>query len=149
MDRLKREWEETQVTEEIKLRARNLAWAKIQRPAGKRRALGWAAATTMLVVAVVLALIWSRREARMEQAAELVPPNVSHPALATNQIVNPLFETTTSPTPKPVKRRPVPARARGSVEEPERIILDFPLPESGARMIWIMDSRFHLDGGVE
>jgi hypothetical protein len=149
MNRLKREWKETQIPEEIKLRARNRAWAKIQHPACKRRTLEWTAAAAMLMVAAVLALIWSGREARMNQVAALAPPNVFSPARTTHQIAKPLVEMTTAPTPKPAKRSLVSVRARGSVEEPERIVLNFTLPESGARMIWIMDSRFHLDGGVE
>ncbi len=34
-------------------------------------------------------------------------------------------------------------------EGPERIVLNFQLPTSGVRMIWILDKNFHLDGGTE
>jgi hypothetical protein len=146
MDRLKREWNETQIPEEIKLRARNLAWAKMNRPAGGKRALGWAAVATTVATVVFLAWIWIGRETRVAQIAEPAPQNVSRPAIAANQTVKPPVEAPQEVKLKPVKRHIAPKRERASAEEPERIVLNFKLPESGARMIWIMDSRFHLEG---
>jgi hypothetical protein len=149
MDRLKREWKETRIPEEIKLRARNLAWAKMNRPAGGRRALGWAAAATTVVAMAVLVWIWSGRETRDEQVAAPAPQNVSRPAVGANQTIKPLIETPPTSKPRLFKRHFAPKRASAPADEPERIVLNFKLPESGARMIWIMDSRFHLEGDTQ
>ena len=147
MDRLKREWEETQSPEEVLLRARNAAWAKIQRPAASRRPLGLAAVATAVVIVVVGILIWSRQAARIERVSAPARQIVPRPAVAENQAAVPHVETPPLPKSKPVKKHIASAPAGVSTEEYERIVLNFTLPESGARMIWVIDSRFNFDGG--
>jgi hypothetical protein len=149
MDKLKREWRETQIPAEIKLQARNLAWAKMQRPAGRKRALGWAAAASTVVAIAALILIWSGRDPRIDQVVAPAPQHVSPPAAAANQTTNPHVATQPALNPKPFREHIVSKRERAQAEEPERIVLNFTLPESGARMIWIIDSNFRLNGGVE
>jgi|WetSurSiteA1Bulk_404760.scaffolds.fasta_scaffold14235_3 hypothetical protein len=147
MDRLKREWQETQIPEEIRLRARNLAWSRLNRPVRGRRALAWTAVATTVAAVVFLTWIWSGSETRVEQAAIPTPQNILRtPAIAANQITRPSVEAPQAAKLKPAKRSIAPKRERAPAEEPERIVLNFTLPESGARMIWIMDSRFHLEG---
>ena len=149
MDRLKQEWEETRIPEEVRLRARNLAWAKLQRKGGAERALGWAAAASTIVVIAALVWIWSGRKTQMEQVSTPAPQKISSPAIAEKQPVKPHVETPQVSEPKPVNKHIAQIQASAPMEEPERIVLNFRLPESGARMIWIMDSRFNLNGGVE
>ncbi len=146
MDRLRREWKETQIPEAIKLQARNMAWAKMQRSHGGRRIFVWAAAATTIVAVAFLTWLWSGRETSIEQVSPIAPQNASRPAVAADQTTKLLIETAPERKPKPVKRQSAPAQASASVKEPERIVLNFTLPESGARMIWIMDSRFQLEG---
>ena len=148
MDRLKREWKETKIPEEVRLRARNLAWERIQRRGGGRRALGWAAASVAVAMAA-LVWIWNGRETLIEQIPEPAPQKISRPAIAEKQTAKPPVETPQIPKPKPVNKPLAQIQTSEPVEEPERIVLNFRLPESGARMIWIMDSRFNFNGGVE
>ena len=69
--------------------------------------------------------------------------------MAEKQPAKPHIETPQVPEPKSVNNHIAQVEANLQDEEPERIVLNFRLPESGARMIWIMDSRFNFNGGVE
>jgi hypothetical protein len=149
MDRLKREWKETIIPEEVRLRARNLAWVMIQRRRRGRKTLGWVAAALTAVVMVALVWIWSGRDGHIAQISAPAPPKISHPAITVAEIDEPPVETPHVLNPKPVNKHVAQIPVIAPVEEPERIVLNFRLPESGARMIWIMDSRFHLNGGGE
>jgi hypothetical protein len=146
MDRLKQEWKEIRIPEEVRLRARNLAWAKIQTPAsGGRRALGWIAGTATVASVCFMTWIWMGRGMRVEQPELHVSQNISRPAIPANQVIMPPVELQQTVKPKPVKKRGLP-KGESAPAELERIVLSFKLPESGARMIWIMDSRFHMEG---
>lgn len=149
MERLKQEWKETEIPEEVRLRARNLAWAKMQSKGGTRRTLSWVAAASTIVVIAALVWIWNGRETQMEQVSKPAPQKISSPAITEKQPAKPHVETPQAPEPKPVNKHITQIQASAPVEEPERIVLNFRLPESGARMIWIMDSRFNFNGGVE
>jgi hypothetical protein len=147
MDRLKREWKRTQIPEEVRLRARNMAWTKLQQPKSGRQVWQWAAAATAVVTMLILIWSWRGQEARIEQVSAPAKSEVPSPAVAVNQTTGPIVETKPAPESKSVKKRVRPLRASAPTEEPERVVLNLTLPESGAHMIWIMDSRFHLDGG--
>jgi hypothetical protein len=149
MDRLKQEWKETQIPNEVSLRARNKAWAKIQSPPAGRRRLGWITIASTIVAVAILMLVWNREEPHIETVS--VPPVLSapHPAVIATQTIMPRIEATPLPKPKPVKKHISSPRAGDSAEEHERIVINFRLPESGARMIWVIDSSFQLDGGVK
>lgn len=149
MDRLRQEWKETEIPEEVRLRARNLAWAKMQSKGGTGRSLGWLAAASTIVVIAALVWIWSGPETKIKQVSAPAPRKISSPAVAEKQPDKPHLETPQVPEPKPVNKHIAQIQASALAEEPERIVLNFRLPESGARMIWIMDSRFHLNGGAE
>jgi len=56
MDRLKKEWRETQIPPEIRLRARNRAWEKMHRPFFRIRI----AATAFVACAIALAALFVR-----------------------------------------------------------------------------------------
>jgi hypothetical protein len=149
MDRLRREWKETKIPEEVRLRARNIAWAKIQRRGGGRRALGWAIAVSAAIAMAALIWILSGREAHIKQVSAPPPQDVSRTVITANQTEKPFVEAPEVLEPKQVNNHVDQIRASMPAEEPERVVLNFTLPESGARMIWIMDSRFNLNGGVE
>ena len=150
MDRLRREWRETIIPEEVRLRARSLAWAKIQhRDRGGKRLL-WAAAISATVALAALVWMWSGIETRIAQVPAVTPSKISRPATVTVEAVKPHVETPKAIAPKPVDKQAAKIQAEEVLDiEPERIVLNFILPDSGARMIWIMDSRYNFDGGVE
>jgi hypothetical protein len=147
MDRLKREWKETKIPDELRLRTRNLAWVKIQLPAVDRSGLRWVTATSIIMALVGLLWIWGGREKSIEQVSTSIPKNISRPAIAAIQTIKPLVETPPIPMAKHAKKHVAPLRAIKPTEEKhERVVLNFRLPESGARMIWIMDSSFQFNG---
>ena len=154
MDRLKKDWQETQIPEEVYLRARNAAWARIRRPTYVRPSWIWAAAASVFIVAAAVVWIWSARGTRIDRVSGPAPPEVIAPEKATVQTAEiraqkpgtPQFQPVlegaaqikTSRSAKHVKKPVAP------VGEPERVVLNMTLPETGARMIWIMDSNFHF-----
>jgi hypothetical protein len=147
MDRLRREWRETQIPDDVRLRARNLAWAKMQLSAGDGSRLRWVAAASTIVALVGLIWIWGGRRTGIEQVSTPTPKNISRPAIAAIQITNPLVATPPVLIAKSVRRPAAPKRtSKPPEEEHERVVLNFRLPESGARMIWIMDSSFQING---
>jgi hypothetical protein len=147
MDRLRREWKETQIPDEVRLRARNLAWARIRLSAVDRNGLRWVAATSIIVALVGLLWIWGGRQTSIEQVSTPIPKNISLPAIAAIQIIKPLIDMPPVPLAKPVRRPAAPKRTiKPPEKEHERVVLNFKLPESGARMIWVMDSSFQFNG---
>jgi hypothetical protein len=159
MDRLKQEWKETRIPDEVCLRARNAAWAKIQHPVPFRPKLVWATTGSVFIVAIAFVWIWSMRETRIDRVAIAHQPGISTPKESSAQTAVLQAETPAKLQTDPVRKPAVQMRASrpsrrvktqiAQVREPERVILNFTLPETGASMIWIMDSSFHFDGGVE
>ena len=146
MNRLKREWEETQIPEEVQLRTRNLAWAKIQRRTRGRRLSGWAAAASTALAMVALVWIWRGGETRVEKVSVLPPQDIARTIITTKQTGKPLVETPQVLENKPVNKNVTLKQANALAKQPVRIVLNFKLPDSGARMIWTMDSSFQLGG---
>ena len=155
MDRLKREWQETRIPEEMRLQARNLAWEKINRQkTGGYPVLRWSIAATVIVIVA----LWmgfmnqpgiKRMERvenmdRVEQAAlpapEPIPELIQEPSPENIPLssVGPVKPTQSDVINKPVAPL-VQASAPTRKKERERIVLNFNLPESGARLIWIID----------
>ena len=143
MDRLvKGAWDEPEIPDALYLRARRRAWDRIQtpgRPAGPRRLL-WAA--TALVPAAAL-MAWLALRGRV---AEVPPP----PSVAFAP------EVRVPPTLGPARHKgllPAGTTARRSASATprrpghDRLVVNLVLPESGVRMIWVLDSDFRLDGG--
>jgi hypothetical protein len=143
MDRLKREWEQTEIPEEIKLQARNRAWDKLQRPVQWRLKPVWIAAASTIAAVVVLIWLWSDRDLP-SQTANPIRPEAAIPVVAEPKTAPPQKVMPAAAGHSHMKKRVAPL-----AKEPERIVLNFVLPESGARMIWIIDSQFDLDGGVQ
>lgn len=146
MDRLKQEWEETVIPEEARLRARNLAWAKIQNPSEGRKALGWVAAVSTALVMTALVWVWSGHNVEMEQTSAPSPQNISQPAIAADEKAKPPLEAPQAVETELGDRKVAPVQPSVKVQDPVRIVLNFKLPKSGARMIWTMDSNFQLGG---
>jgi hypothetical protein len=149
MDRLKQEWKGTQIPEEVRLRARNMAWTRMQSPSADRQALRWVAVAATLAAVIALVWLWDGRETHIHQVSAPAAKHASHPTEAVTQMAIPSIKSIQAANLKKITRRVAPMRMNKSQEELERIVLNFRLPESGARIIWIMDSKFHLDGGVE
>jgi hypothetical protein len=154
MDRLKQEWRETQIPEEACLRARNAAWAKIQRPKRVRPGLIWATAASVIIIVAAVLLVWSSRETRIDRVSVPARPEVSAPTKTTSQAAEVRAEKPAAPQIEPVREQSAQIRTSrprrhiqqpvSPVSEPERIVLNLTLPETGAHMIWIMDSNFHF-----
>jgi hypothetical protein len=76
-----------------------------------------------------------------------MPKNVSRPAIAAIQKIKPLVDTPPVQIAKPLRNPAAPQpTSKPPKKEHERVVLNFRLPESGARMIWIMDSSFQFNG---
>jgi hypothetical protein len=142
MDRfLKRLRSEPAIPEEVYARARQRAWARIQSGLAvtpPRRSLKWGLAALIPAAALAAWLLVAVRVGGVPPApppVAFVPVAVAHvqaPAAAVHAALR-----------KPVRRSTRPAPRH------ERLVLNFVLPDSGVRMIWIMDSEFKLDGDNE
>lgn len=108
-----------------------------------------AAIVTTAVVIVILASIRNGRETQTGQFTRSAEEVASH---STDSAVSPKTQhAELTPLPKAV---PVSPSARQKIknttaDQHERVVLNIRLPESGTRMIWILDSSFQLDGGVQ
>jgi hypothetical protein len=151
MDRLKEEWEKAQIPEEVRFRARNLAWNKIQNPVSSTKRYGWMAAiSTITVVIIIFASIRTERGTQPGKFTRSAEKVISH---STDSVATPKTQPVDlAPLPKAVAVRRSSARPKignMAADQHERVVLNFRLPESGAQMIWIMDSNFQLDGGTQ
>ena len=154
MDRLKKEWKETQIPEEAYLRARNAAWARMQRQTPARQRLIWASAVSMLIIAAAVIWIWRSRESQIDLVSTPAKPDIIAPEKAAIQTAGLHTENPEVHPPQPVAAQPARVKRSGSsrhvpvseTKEPEsdHIVLNMVLPETKAHMIWIMDSSFHF-----
>jgi hypothetical protein len=154
MDRLKQDWKETQIPDEVCLRARDAAWDKLRRPAHAGPSLIWATAASAIIIMAAVLLVWSSRETRIDQVSVPARPEVSAPTKTTIQAAEDRAEKPAAPKIEPVRKQSAQVRTSrpprhiqqpvSPASEPERIVLNLTLPETGAHMIWIMDSNFHF-----
>lgn len=156
---LKNEWAKTEIPEEAYLQARNRAWARLQtrRPAVRPRVL-WAAAVSLLAVTAIL-LLRPPKPAQIEINARIRQPEQPKagsqvPAVTRNQFPSqqPAEDHHRITSPRASLRsqssnRSAPKTAVSGV--PDRVVLNFVLPETGVQMIWISDKNFRLDGANE
>lgn len=153
MDRLKQEWKEIRIPEDVRLRARNLAWAKINRSSAVGYRLAWAAAASVCVILSISVWIWGPRETRVparQDVAMSMATKAQDGGLQAETLVEPRIKPFTQIPLRAAKRSARRAKVPGaSAREPERVVLNFVLPKTGAQMIWIMDSSFQFDGGVK
>jgi hypothetical protein len=127
------------IPEEVYVRARWRAWARLQAGAAvvpPPRRLPWVLAA--LVPAAALAA-WLSLPRIAEVPAP--PPPVAFVPAAVPRVQAPPSAA------RAAVRKPV--RTSRTAPRHERLVLNFVLPDSGVRMIWIMDSKFKLDGGTE
>ena len=152
MDRLKKEWRETQIPDQIRLRAKNRAWEKLNRPVFCKRTGGLAFAACAIALAIVFVRFSGVPEGHDQQDQLRITDYESrndNPGImeqAAPEIVAVSNEEVAVPPP----RETVPDKtvsteiasnetvSREANDEPTRVVLNFILPESGARLIWIM-----------
>jgi hypothetical protein len=154
---LKREWENPLIPEEVYRRARDVAWSRLQKPPLVRRPALWAtAAIAMAVVTAIPWLFWRSGllvpEPPIKQVGKSVPkrPTVQEPRglraaaeTPARRVRSTTLVDSTAKSPAPAPQEPA-TTAMSAV--PDRLVLNFILPESGVRMIWILDKNFQLSG---
>ncbi len=144
---LKKELEKIEIPQQVYLEARDQAWARLQEKSLPSRAkILWAAAAAAMVLAVLLGLLKHnppKTEGQVQSPLPTALPGaVDHPLEAKPA------EIAQSPR-AAVRRRQPPVAAPGRSDQPDRVVMNFVLPDSGVRMIWIMDKNFKIDGGNE
>jgi len=150
MDRLKKEWEKAQIPEELRVRSRNLAWNKIQSPVPGRRRYAWIAAiSTTAVAIIILVTIRNGRETQLQQVTALRGRETSQFIDSTASPKTQSVDSASLPKVAPARRSSRRKPGKTVADQYERVVLNFRLPESGTQMIWILDSRFQLDGGAQ
>ena len=158
---LRNEWQQTEIPERAYLQARNRAWDRLRggTPAA-RPALMWAASIACAVIAVTL-FFWQREIPRIEPSRGL--PHTEDPKLVQALQSKPVREiksrqNVSTPNGNLAANQSPRKRASGKsagtakrtqTGAPEHVVLNFVLPESGVRMIWISDKNFKLDGANE
>lgn len=155
---LKKEWEDSEIPERAYREARNRAWSRLH-PAAKPARPGWmwATAAVALVAGLSLFLLSERENSGVAPKPDLVQrqEGAASPAMAVPAIVSHGQDVrATAPRPKPGPKRSIgkslkPTLQAPPSEGPDRLVLNFVLPESGVRMIWILDKDFQLNGEIE
>ena len=141
---LKREWDNTDVSPDALLRARNRAWQRLHGPP-PAPLRGWtplrvgssAAAAAALVLLALMQ--WPSRDA----VALPVSPMAELPLLSRGLPAPALV------LPPPAPGDPAPIAPAPAIEVPERVVVQMRLPESGTRMIWIKTRNFDISGGLK
>ena len=174
MDRLKKEWRETQIPQEVSLRARNRAWDKIHRPVFRRRN-GVLAFVTCAIALVALLVIFRGGTNEQNMLEEQIMSVSSHAVRQTDSPFDPFVANIASTAdvrnvqdiqvniqpPESAASEIVAAHHEEATDLPEiietasaetvlqeannvqdSIVLNFILPKSGARLIWIASSNF-------
>ena len=156
---LKKEWEDTEIPERAYLQARNRAWSRLH-PVAKPAHPQWIWATAAGALVAGLALFWfSGREnsslapnpAQVEATQqESAAPTKAAPAIvADGRDVRATVLRQKSGPKRSIGKSRKPALQAVPAEDPDRLVLNFVLPESGVRMIWILDKDFQLNGEIE
>lgn len=153
---LKKEWEDTEIPEEVYAGVRRRAWERLRQRQPQRTwtrpgivALAAIAAMALLGVG----LLWTPSTQAPAHTVVVAPPEVvpRPPANEVKEVApaRPVHRAVAQAS----SRRPlggsVAARRDAATKAPERIAMNFVLPETGVRMIWIMDEGFRLKGGLE
>lgn len=157
---LKKEWQDTEIPEQIYTQARNRAWTAIQAEPGRpwvrhRVKIAYGLAATLALILLVCVSISKRQIQHPDHQAAETSAVRSQPGRA------PLQASATpgaavggriKSAPRAVHLAKIHSHRYADshkTDGPDRIVLNFALPESGVRMIWILDKNFHLDGGTE
>lgn len=149
---LKKEWDDTEIAERTYLEARNRAWARLQKSRGPWAVVRgpWAAVAALLLVAVLVILAIPKKEMSGVARQTITPIRSVATAEATTDVLRKSARSKRKSAPRaPAGGQPVKASKQPADETPERIVMNFQLPETGVRMIWILDKNFDLNGGTE
>jgi len=160
MDReVKRLCESLEVPDAVYRDLRHRAWTRLQkarRPRGRK--LVWAGALAALASGVLLARLAVKQPdmAAPQPMPQLRPDLAQGPAGPAPAGPGARVEASSGGARGAVPARAAPVstrqRAKGAraVERgPDRLVLNFVLPETGVRLIWIADRKFDIDGGIE
>ena len=157
---LKKAWEATEIPQESYLRARNRAWMELQDGARRRTSSLWYVTGTATVVLLVI-VTWSVLET--QQVERGIAPLATKQPLATVAPEPASLSDHPSPVkaeaePKPIARK-IPLTSRmpkqdkalkphsDQFESSTQLVLNFRLPTTGVRMIWIMEKKTSMPGG--
>ena len=182
MDRLKKEWLETQIPPEVRLRAKNRAWEKIQHPVFRMRTVATAFTACVVALAVVFAIFRNVPEERMTPVQTVATENLLPVYGGVDDVTGSVDDVASAwdigDTGDPVSIDVADIANTADVDSvaivaniaspdnigdadgavasndiaandvepasndaPERVVLNFILPESGARLIWIVNSN--------
>lgn len=156
---LKKEWEDATVSEEERWRARNRAWSRFHsKPAPNLLRRGVVAAVGVGGLILLWTLIPTSPVAPSFEATPAPPPQADDAATVSIQPVERSPDPPAPPrlaTPRKTRQRPrLVAKTAPSAEaadtsptESTRLVLNFRLPESGVRMIWVQDPDFYRHEG--
>lgn len=153
---LKKEWEDTEIPEEVYAGARRRAWEKLQQaePQSAWTRQGIVALAAIAAMALLgVGLLWTPSAKAPAHTVVVAPrADVPHPPAIEVKEVAPARPVRRAVA-QASRRRPlggsVAARRDAATKAPQRIAMTFVLPETGVRMIWIMDEGFRLKGGLE
>lgn len=160
---LKGELEHVKIPRSFRQQIRNAAWQKIRQSeiAKTKSRLSWLPATAAGILLLLLAwsTISSDRPLKVDLAGQVTPlvPIEQRPIFQALLPVPALAESLpfqTGGTTAQKKPGAVPTAAKASLSgaampeltEFERITVELRLPETGARLIWIKDKNFDLEG---
>ncbi len=162
---LKKEWENFETPESDLRRSREAAWSRLQHP---RRSipLWWLAPGLAAAAVMLLWFAWPVQAPGIERKAPLAALPFELPA--ETPIPSRIAEAPRNAVPAPPVRlqpgqrmvakplptatAPPPESGQAAVEPgaaPERVVMNFQLPRSGVRMIWIADENFTFGGDQE
>lgn len=160
---LKKEWDDTPVSEDDCRRARNRAWSRFH--AQPQPVLLWrgiAVASGVVAIILLRMLMPTPPTTSPFEGTPAPLPEVAE-ARPTASIPTPESRgrpVTDSPRPASAKRRPTRGKARTAAKAVEaapvndnsglksnHLVLNFRLPESGVRMIWVQDADFYRSEG--
>ncbi len=153
---IKKQWDDTDLPNDVRLRAREKAWDRLQ-PRRRFWAPALAGAAALAAIVAVFLLRTAAPPEVGENApeplplAERVPPEVSTLppaglAETRSELPRAASATVARHRPAPAVGHP-PADSDAPGEQPRRLVLNFRLPESGVRMIWVQDSNFFKEPG--
>lgn len=153
---LKKEWEDTEIPEQVYAGVRRRAWEKLRQGEPQRAwtRQGFVALAAIAAMALLgVGLLWTLSTQAPAHVVVVLPPVVvSHrPANKIKEVAPARLGRRA--VAQASSRRPlggsVAARRDPATTAPQRIAMNFVLPETGVRMIWIMDEGFRLKGGLE
>jgi hypothetical protein len=160
-DEVRRLRESLEGSEPARRAARDGAWRRLQHAGPTRarhRRFVWAGALAAVLFGLVLGRLAARRP---ETPARLQPrPDLAHGSAPTAPRPAPLparleaAREVREGTPARAASRPTRRRGTAGPETirgpaPDHLVLNFVLPETGVRLIWIMDRKFDLEGGSQ